>query len=208
MAGVAAPLHHFFVNFSDMGSRVGAVDSLRGVEADMIRLFKHYIPHAVLLLGAIDFLLLLAGAEAGWALRLWQIEADYVPFSERLHNVLAFAVTLQLAMVAVGVYSPEAMLSVRFAAARLVVAFAIGILALSLLYFLAPPVAFWRSSLLYATLFALAAMITARAAFRGTMSGAKLKRRVVTWARARARRGSGGSPCRKAPISSSWAMSP
>jgi hypothetical protein len=31
----------------------------------MIRLFKHYIPHAVLLLGAIDFLLLVAGGAAG-----------------------------------------------------------------------------------------------------------------------------------------------
>ena len=39
----------------------------------MIRLFKHYVPYAVLLLGAIDFVLLLAAAEAGWALRLWQV---------------------------------------------------------------------------------------------------------------------------------------
>ena len=145
----------------------------------MIRLFKHYIPHAVLLLGLIDVLLLVAGSEAGWALRLWQIDAGYVPIGDRIAHLLVFAATIQLAIISVGVYSPEALLSVRFAAARLVVAFAIGILALSLLYFLAPPVAFWRSSLLYATLFSLAAMIAVRAAFRGTMSGAKLKRRVV-----------------------------
>ena len=49
-----------------------------------------------------------------------------------------FAVTIQLAMVSVGVYGPEALLSVRFAAARLVVALALGVLALSLLYFLVP----------------------------------------------------------------------
>jgi sugar transferase (PEP-CTERM system associated) len=145
----------------------------------MIRLFKHYIPHAVLLLGAIDFLLLLAGAEAGWALRLWQIEAAYVPIGDRFAHLLVFAATVQIVMVSVGVYSPEALLSVRFAAARLVVAIAIGILALSLLYFLAPPVAFWRSSLLYATLFAFAAMIAARGLLRGTFEGDGLKRRVV-----------------------------
>ncbi len=145
----------------------------------MIRLFKHYIPHAVLLLAAIDFLLLMAGAEAGWALRLWQIEAAYVPVADRILTMLAFAAVVQLAMMAVGVYSPEALLSVRFAAARLVVAMAIGIVGLSLLYFMVPPVAFWRSSLLYACLFGIGGMIVARTVLRGTFNGEALKRRVL-----------------------------
>jgi sugar transferase (PEP-CTERM system associated) len=145
----------------------------------MIRLFKHYIPHAVLLLGAIDFLLLMGGAEAGWALRLWQIDAGYVPIAERIVTMLVFAATIQISMVSIGVYSPEALLSVRFASARLVVALAFGIIALSLVYFLAPPIAFWRSSLLYASLISLAAMIVARALLRGTFNGDSLKRRVL-----------------------------
>jgi hypothetical protein len=33
----------------------------------VIRLFKHYVPYAVLLLGAIDFALLMLAALAGWA---------------------------------------------------------------------------------------------------------------------------------------------
>ena len=36
----------------------------------MIRLFKHYVPYAVLILGAIDFALLMFAVEAGWLLRL------------------------------------------------------------------------------------------------------------------------------------------
>ena len=55
-------------------------------------------------------------------------------------------------MVAVGVYGVQAIRSVRFAIARLLVAVALGILGLSLVFFLAPPVSFWRSSLLYAML--------------------------------------------------------
>ena len=39
----------------------------------MIRVFKHYVPYAVLLLGLIDFALLMVAAEAGWTLRLWQL---------------------------------------------------------------------------------------------------------------------------------------
>ena len=40
----------------------------------MIRLFKHYVPHTVLLLGLIDLIVLLLAAETGWILRNWQIE--------------------------------------------------------------------------------------------------------------------------------------
>ena len=45
----------------------------------MIRLFKHYVPHAVLLLGLLDFLLLIGAAEAGWILRAHQIGMDVEP---------------------------------------------------------------------------------------------------------------------------------
>jgi sugar transferase (PEP-CTERM system associated) len=145
----------------------------------MIRLFKHYVPYAVLLLGLIDFLLLVVGAEAGWALRIWQISDGYAPDPDRLPHLMVFAAILQGAMISTGVYSPEALLSVRFAAARLVVATGLGVLALSLLYFLLPPVAFWRSSLLYATVLAFVLMILLRALLRRTFNGDSLKRRVL-----------------------------
>jgi hypothetical protein len=35
----------------------------------MIRLFKHYIPHAVMLLGLFDLALLLAAGEIAWQVR-------------------------------------------------------------------------------------------------------------------------------------------
>ena len=85
----------------------------------MIRLFKHYVPYAVLLLGVIDFALLILAAEAGWSLRLWQLGGQIDPDVNRLPNLLAFAGTLQAAMVAVGVYSVTALQSIRFATARL-----------------------------------------------------------------------------------------
>src|SRR3546814_14965320 len=40
----------------------------------MIRLFKHYVPNAVLLLGLLDIILLLAAAELGWVIRAHQID--------------------------------------------------------------------------------------------------------------------------------------
>jgi sugar transferase (PEP-CTERM system associated) len=145
----------------------------------MIRLFKHYVPYAVLLLGAIDFALLMLAAEAGWALRLWQLSGEIDPFGERVPNMLAFAATLQTAMVAVGVYGVEALHSVRFAVARLLVAVMLGILLLSLVFFLLPPVSFWRSSLLYATWLALFGMALVRIALREVLGGERFKRRIM-----------------------------
>jgi sugar transferase (PEP-CTERM system associated) len=145
----------------------------------MIRLFKHYVPYAVLLLGAIDFALLLLGAQAGWALRLWQVQGEFQADAARLPNMLAFAGALQAAMVAVGVYGVQALQSVRFAIARLLVAVMLGILLLSLIFFLFPPVSFWRSSLLYAMWLALAAMALVRVALREVLGGERFKRRVL-----------------------------
>ncbi len=145
----------------------------------MIRLFKHYIPYAVLLLGAIDFVLLLLAAEIGWTLRLWQLSGEFDPGGERLPNIVAFAAALQLAMVAVGVYGAEALGSLRFAVARLVVAAMLAILFLSLVFFILPPVSFWRSSLFYAMWLALAGMIGVRLALRDVLGGDRFRRRLL-----------------------------
>ena len=145
----------------------------------MIRVFKHYLPFAVLLLGAIDFVLLMVAAEAGWTIRLWQIAGEFDPESARLPNMLAFAFTMLAAMIAVGVYSVQSLQSVRIAVARLLVAVAFGILLLSLLFFLFPPVSFWRSSLLYATAFAFLALALTRALLRDLLGGDRFKRRIM-----------------------------
>jgi sugar transferase (PEP-CTERM system associated) len=145
----------------------------------MIRLFKHYIPHTVLLLGLIDFAVLLMAAEAGWALRIWQLAGDPSPDADRIPQLLTFAAILQLAMMSVGAYGPEALRSVRFAVARLCVAVALGVLALSLIYFMIPAIAFWRSNLFYAMIFALIGLVGLRLLLGQTLGSEAFKRRVL-----------------------------
>src|SRR3954468_1658672 len=154
--------------------------SLRASGGDrMIRLFKHYVPYAVLILGALDFALLMLAAQAGWALRLWQGSGAFDADAARLPNMIAFAVTLQTAMVAVGVYGVQAIRSVRFAIARLMVAVLLGIILLSIVFFIIPPVSFWRSSLLYAMWLGLIAMMVVRILARDLLGGERFKRRVM-----------------------------
>jgi sugar transferase (PEP-CTERM system associated) len=146
----------------------------------LVRLFKHYVPHAVLLLGAVDCALLTGAAEAGWVLRAWQLRADApAETGARWAHLLVFAAVLQLAMVGVGAYGADALRSMRIAAARLVVAVSLGILLLSLVFFLMPAVTFWRSNLLYAMLFALLFVFAARLIFDRTLGSDAFRRRVL-----------------------------
>jgi sugar transferase (PEP-CTERM system associated) len=145
----------------------------------LIRLFKHYVPHSVLVLGVIDFLLLIVAGEAGWLLRLWQIGADPDPNAARLPHLLTFAATLQLAMIGVGAYGVDALRSMRIAAARLVVAISLAVLLLAFVFFMLPAVTFWRSNLFYAMIFALVALFAARLVLGKALGSETFKRRIL-----------------------------
>lgn len=145
----------------------------------MIRLFKHYVPNAVLLIGVLDFFVLMAAAEAGWVLRAWQLGMAVEPVTTRLAQLIAFAVCLETTMVGVGAYGAQALHSMRFATARLLVATSLGVLFLSMIYYLVPALSFWRSNLVYALAFAPPALIGLRVAMGRVIGGQALKRRVV-----------------------------
>jgi sugar transferase (PEP-CTERM system associated) len=145
----------------------------------MIRLFKHYIPHAVLLLGALDFLLLLGAAELGWIYRAQQIGMDVEPIAARYLPLVSFALSLQVAMIAVGVYGTEALQSLRFATARLLVAISLGVIFLSVLSFVQPGVTLWRSNSLYAMVFSFLMLISLRILLGQMIGGEAFKRRLI-----------------------------
>ncbi|MFA6219837.1 MAG: TIGR03013 family XrtA/PEP-CTERM system glycosyltransferase [Erythrobacter sp.] len=144
----------------------------------MIRLFKHYIPHSVVLLCLVDLLLLLLAGEAAWRIRVGQIGSSVGPLPDRLFALSGFVVVVWLAMIAVGTYGAEALRSLRFATARLLVAVSLGVLAISFLNFILPGAAFWRSVLLYAMALAVLALVGNRLLF-GKMLGVEAFRRRV-----------------------------
>lgn len=155
----------------------------------MIRLFKHYIPRAVLLLGLLDFMLLMAAAEMGWIVRVWQLGSLVEPITSRIPQLASFAVALQCAMVAVGCYGGEALQSLRFALARLLVAVSLGVILISVMFFLLPELTLWRSNTVYSMGIAIALLFVVRLLFGRVFGGDAFKRRVlVLGAGARARR--------------------
>ncbi|MEP0390861.1 MAG: TIGR03013 family XrtA/PEP-CTERM system glycosyltransferase [Erythrobacter sp.] len=145
----------------------------------MIRLFKHYIPHAVLLLGMLDFALLVIASETAWLLRANQIGMDLGPIEGRWVPLLGSASVVWLAMIAVGVYGPYALRSLRFASARLLVAISLGIIALATIDWLLPGETFWRSTLLYAMGLSIFVLIADRLLLNSFLGSSAFRRRVM-----------------------------
>ncbi|MDF2638438.1 MAG: sugar transferase [Novosphingobium lindaniclasticum] len=145
----------------------------------MIRLFKHYIPHAVVLLWLVDVLLLTATNEVSWRLRAGQIGMALGELGDRLGIHAGFALVLSLSMVAVGVYGAEALRSMRFAAARLLVAISLGVIVLALLDFLFAAENFWRSTLAYSMGLAIVLLVANRLILGAFLGTAAFRRRVL-----------------------------
>lgn len=145
----------------------------------MIRLFKHYVPNTVLLLGLLDIFLLVAAGELGWQLRAHQAGLDVGPIHARLPQLASFTLVLQTALVALGIYSAEALQSLRQALVRLLVSIGMGVAGLSVLYFLFPPIGFWRSNLLYAAIAAFVLLLLMRVLLGKTLGSQAFKRRIV-----------------------------
>ncbi len=145
----------------------------------MIRLFKHYIPHAVLLLGLLDLGLLVLGSELAWQLRAAQIGMDIGAFSNRGLALVGTAMVIWLAMIAVGVYGPNALRSLRFAGARVLVAISLGIIALAVVDFAIPSDLFWRSTLLYTMGLAILVLVADRLLLNSFLGSSAFRRRVM-----------------------------
>jgi sugar transferase (PEP-CTERM system associated) len=145
----------------------------------MVRLFKHYIPHAVLLLGLIDCALLLVAGNLAWTLRAAQIGMDPGAFADRLAMLAGFAGAVLAAMIAVGVYGSDALRSLRFAGARLLVAVSLAIIALAFVDFLLPGRTLWRSTLLYAMGLTIVLLMLNRLVVGGVLGANAFRRRVL-----------------------------
>jgi sugar transferase (PEP-CTERM system associated) len=92
-------------------------------------------------------------------------------------------------LVAVGVFGPDALRSMRFAGARLLVGVSLAVLTFALIAFMLHGHTFWRSTLFFAMLLAIALLMANRLVVGGVLGASAFRRRVlVLGAGARAQR--------------------
>jgi sugar transferase (PEP-CTERM system associated) len=101
------------------------------------------------------------------------------PITTRAAPLLSFAFAIQTGMIAVGVYGTEALQSIRFAFARLIVAISLGVIFLSVMHFALPDLTLWRSNSLYAMGLAIALLLAVRLLLGSMLGGEAFKRRLV-----------------------------
>ncbi len=145
----------------------------------MIRLFKHYIPHAVLLLGLFDVGLLLLAGEIAIRLRVGQLGLSLGHIGDRAGMLVVYASVMLAMMIAVGVYGAESLRSMRYATARILVAVSLGIIVLSFLDWASGGDHFWRSILAYAMGLTVAFLVANRVVVGGILGASAFRRRVL-----------------------------
>lgn len=145
----------------------------------MIRVFKHYVSHAVLLLGAVDALLLALCGEAAWRLRALQAGIHPGFFTDRAGSLAIFALLAVTTFAAVGLYRAEALRSPRYALARLLVGLSMTIIVIAFVGFFFPGATFWRSTLVFALILSGTALLGLRIVLDRAVDVAGFKRRVV-----------------------------
>ena len=171
----------------------------------MIRLFKHYIPHAALFLALVDFCLLLAAAETAWVIRANQIGMQVDHIGNRLGQLLIFALSVQALAVAVGVYGADALRSRRTAMARLLVAFLLAAIFYSALVWLLPGM---KSEAVHALGLGFIYLAFSRILLDILVGEERFKRRLLSWARVSGRSGLRNLQQSRDRALSSSAMSP
>ena len=99
--------------------------------------------------------------------------------ASRFWQLAGFAGIMLTAMVAVGVYGADALRSMRFATARLLVAVSLGIIALAFVDFLFGGHNFWRSVLAYAMGGSIIVLVANRLVVGGILGASAFRRRVL-----------------------------
>ncbi len=145
----------------------------------MIRVFRHYVSLPLLVLGVIEFVALLAAAALAWQGRLWQAGLPFGSIANFLPEVLTYAVTTYLVMLAVGLYQSQCYRSVRISSLRLLVALGIDFVALSVIFFAFPDVTTWRSVFVVAALLSFVFILALRWIFSRLVGWHRFRRRVL-----------------------------
>lgn len=151
----------------------------------MIRIFRHYVPGSLILVGLLEHILLMTSIYLAGFIR-WSdagvagdFFANYLFNVARMGEAVTFATTMTVTMFALGLYSKEYVRDLGTVFTRLLFSFLFGSIALAMLYFLQPGLAVWRSAFILAVFFSLTGIMTFRWLFLRFADVEALKRRIL-----------------------------
>lgn len=145
----------------------------------MIRIFKHYVPKSILVLGAVDAVVLFVAHYAGYYLRLVPIGLSPTSFDQRLGDAAHFVVVLTIMMLALGLYQRDACRDLRVSFTRLVVVFLLSFMWFAMVFYLYPRISEWRSIFIISYSLAFTGLFLSRVLFGRVVDLSPLKQRIL-----------------------------
>ncbi|GMR18626.1 MAG: TIGR03013 family PEP-CTERM/XrtA system glycosyltransferase [Gammaproteobacteria bacterium] len=142
------------------------------------QLFRHYIPTEYLLLGIIEFLLLIFALYAGLELRFlgsgWPLD-----FGSFFPKALLYAIVMQMSLVALGVYQRQSGRFVEVILLRVGAGLLLGLIPLAMSFYFAPMFFLGRGVLALAVIFSFILILGVRLYFRRIVKERNMWSRVL-----------------------------
>jgi sugar transferase (PEP-CTERM system associated) len=113
----------------------------------MVRLFRHYVPGSLLLLGMVEYLLLIAIMYMALFFRWAEVGDLTQSLIFHLPQAITFATVFTVTMFALGLYNKNHIRDIGTVLTRLLFSFFFGFISLALLFYVYPELAIWRSAL-------------------------------------------------------------
>ena len=142
------------------------------------RLFKHHIPTEYFLLGVLEFFFLVASYYMGVSLR-FSSDVLNLQMGNYLWPALIFAAVMQMSLIAFGAYQRQAEHSTSMLAARIGASMMLGMLLLSLTFYLLPMFFLGRGAFALAVFVSFIVIMAVRLVFRRISSHYDLRLRML-----------------------------
>ena len=137
----------------------------------MIRIFRHYIPKTLFLLGGIETIILLISFSISYQVRFYgNVEPEWLA-TEEFRKTLLFVMVMVTMMTAMGLYHRHSRDQFAGVVLRIVLSFVAGFVFLSILYYAVPDLLVGRGVLGLGLIFAFLGVFTLRLAFSKYLLG-------------------------------------
>jgi len=145
----------------------------------MVRIFRHYIPGSLLLLALVEHLTLITAIYVALFLRWADAENITTSLAAHFAEAVTFATVFSLMMMAFGLYHKDICYRLGMIMSRLLLSFAVGFLLLTLLFYVYPSLALWRSAFAIAFVLGFVGIMGLRWLYRSLANVETFKRRIL-----------------------------
>ena len=145
----------------------------------MVRIFRRYVPGSLLVLAGIEAVVLFLAVYAGLLFRWAEVTGEEVDLFRFLPEIGVYVGVVFVVMFSLGLYQKEHFKNLETTFVRTIFSFIFGFFALSVVFYIYPPLSIWRSVFAVAFAASIVGILLARFLFLRVADLDALKRRVL-----------------------------